>query len=299
VLYELAKERGNPQAALDYHEKYVAADLGYSDDESARRLAYVKVTHESIANRQQIATLTKQNQVLQLQKELAAETVENSRLYIALLISVLIFVGIWAYSTKRSQLHFMSASQRDGLTGICNRHHFISQAEEALEAGSRSQQQLCVILCDLDYFKSINDRHGHAMGDFVLRDTVARCQAHLRENETFGRYGGEEFSILLPDCGPEMALERAEKLRAAVAEISAGYGAFEPTVSASFGVAATGISGYELRRLLAHADAALYRAKLAGRNRVVLYEPPTDLERASVTVLDERPDFIPRSSASA
>jgi diguanylate cyclase (GGDEF)-like protein len=298
VLYELAKQRGDFQSALAFHEKYVAADQGYNDDNSARRLAYIKITHEALANELQIAALTKQNQVLQLEKALAAELVENSRLSIALLITILMFIGLWAYRTKRSQLHFMSLSQLDGLTGIFNRHHFISRAERSLDHSRKSQQELCVILWDLDHFKSINDRHGHATGDFVLRETVSRCRVHLRENEVFGRFGGEEFSILLPGCGPDAARQRAEQLRVAISGIAVGFGAIESKVSASFGIAATGSSGYELRQLLAHADAALYQAKRAGRNRVVLYDASAEVGRPAVTALDGRVLFPPRSSAS-
>src|SRR6185437_3851900 len=129
----------------------------------------------------------------------------------------------------------------------------------------------CVILCDLDHFKAINDRHGHATGDLVLREAAAKCGALLRPREVFGRFGGEEFSFLLPASGPEAAQQRAEELRTAIAATSVGFGSGECKVSASFGVAATSSSGYGLRQLLADADAALYQAKAAGRNRVVLH----------------------------
>ena len=281
VLYELAKERGDFKSALAFHEQYAAADRGHMDDMSARQLAYEKVSHETIASKLQIAALTKQNQVLKLQRALGAEALENSRLYVALLITVLLFIGLWAYRTKRSQLHFMSLSRLDGLTGICNRHHFISQAESALEYARKSQQELCIILCDLDHFKAINDRHGHAMGDFVLQDTVSRCQVHLHAHEAFGRFGGEEFGIVLPGSAPEAAHQRAEQLRVAINGISVGFGDGQLKVSASFGVASTSSSGYELRQLLAHADAALYQAKGAGRNRVVLYDAAAVVARTA------------------
>ena len=272
VLYQLAKERGDLKSALAFHERYAAADRGYIEDNNSRQLAYGKVTDEAIASKLQIAALTKQNEVLKLQEALAAEALKNARLYATLLIMVIAFIGLWAYRTKRSQLHFMSLSRLDGLTGICNRHHFISQAETALKHARESQQALCVVLCDLDHFKAINDRHGHAMGDFVLRETASRCNVHLLPHEVFGRFGGEEFSVLLPASGPEAALQRAEQLRTAIAAISVGFGSGEFKVSASFGIAAAGSSGYDLRQLLAHADTALYQAKAAGRNRVVLYD---------------------------
>jgi diguanylate cyclase (GGDEF)-like protein len=272
ILYELAKAQGDFKSALFFHEQYAAADRGYTDDNDARLLAYKNVSDEAMANKQKIADLTKQNQVLKLQQALAAEALKNSRLYATLLIMALAFIGLWAYRTKRSQLHFMNLSRLDGLTGICNRQHFISQAETALRGARESQHELCIILWDLDHFKAINDRHGHAMGDLVLQETSARCSAQLHPREIFGRFGGEEFSIFLPVSGPETAMQRAEELRAAIAAISGGFGSGEFKVSASFGIATTGSSGYGLRQLLADADSALYQAKAAGRNRIVLYD---------------------------
>jgi diguanylate cyclase (GGDEF)-like protein len=272
LLYQIAQEQGEAATALAYHEKYAAADKGYLDDVSARQIAYERAKHETAANRLQIDALNKQNEVLQLQQALGKKAVETSRLYIALLIVVAVFIALFAYRTKRSQLHFMKLSRVDGLTGIDNRPYFIAQAERALEDGLKVGQEVCVILCDLDHFKSINDKYGHAAGDQVLRQAVQACRAHLRASDLFGRFGGEEFCVLLPGCSLADARARCEQLRAAIATIATDASNSVSTVSASFGVASTASSGYELRQLLAHADAALYRAKYAGRNCVVLYD---------------------------
>jgi diguanylate cyclase (GGDEF)-like protein len=299
VLYELAKEQGDFAAALSYHEQYTAADKGYLDDVSARQLAYQKVNHENIANKLQVDALDKQNHVLQLERELSSKAVETSRLYIVLLTMTVLFIGLWAYRTKRSQLHFQSLSQLDGLTGICNRPHFIAQAEKALQASARTGAQLCIILCDLDHFKSINDRFGHATGDFVLKRTVSACKVHLKKDEILGRFGGEEFAILLPNCTPEESRQRAEQLRGAVAEITAHQSATRVTVSASFGVAATSSSGHNLGQLLAHADWALYEAKRSGRNRVVVHSPIGDTPTlAVVSTTGEFVQYTGRSTSS-
>jgi diguanylate cyclase (GGDEF)-like protein len=270
VLYEQARQAGDFKSALEYHEKYAAADKGYLDVTSARQLAYQRVAHESVASKLQIEALNKENHVLQLEQALGAKAVENSRLYIMLLLMTVGFVGFWAYRTKRLQLHFMSLSQMDGLTGISNRPHFLQQAQNSLESAQKTQQALCIILCDLDHFKSINDKYGHAAGDLVLRQTVTECQVYMRTGDLFGRFGGEEFSFLLTACELEDARRRAEQLRLTIAGISTGGPA--GSVSASFGIASTASSGYDLRQLLAHADWALYAAKRAGRNRVAVYD---------------------------
>jgi diguanylate cyclase (GGDEF)-like protein len=299
VLYEIAKQQGDFKAALEFHEQYSTADKAYLDDLSARHLAYQKVNHENIANKLQVDALNKQNHVLQLERQLTGKAVEASRLYIVLLTMTVIFIGLWAYRTKRSQLHFQTLSQLDGLTGICNRPHFITQAERALEASRRTGEHLCMILCDLDHFKSINDKYGHATGDFVLKRTVSACKVLLDKNEVFGRFGGEEFGVLLPACSPEEARQRAEQLRMTIAGITAYQGTTKATVSASFGIASTSHSGHELGQLLAHADAALYEAKRTGRNRVVLFGQPNELAPlAIVATTGEFVQYAGRSSGT-
>ncbi|MEO8670842.1 MAG: GGDEF domain-containing protein [Tahibacter sp.] len=270
LLHDFSLEQGDYKTALAYYKKYASADKGYLDDVSARQLAYQMVTHETAANKLQIDALNKQNQVLQLQQALGDKAVENSRLYIVLLVTVLAFIGLWAYKTKRSQLHFMKLARRDGLTGIFNRHHFLNAADSALEYCRKSSREACLIVIDLDHFKDVNDEYGHAMGDLVLKRAVAASQVHLRSIDIFGRLGGEEFGILLPECALAAAGVQAESIRR---EIEAGTNSVRNvdfSISASFGVASSSHSGYELRQLMANADAALYNAKRAGRNRVEL-----------------------------
>lgn len=297
VLYELAKERNDFKAALEFHEQFAAADKAYLTDLSARHLAYQTVNHQNIANKLQVDALNKQNHVLQLEQQLSTKEVETSRLYIVLLTMTLLFIGLWAYRTKKSQLHFQTLSRLDGLTGICNRPFFISQAERALEASRRSGEHLCIILCDLDHFKSINDRYGHATGDFVLKRTVAACKVHLEKNDAFGRFGGEEFAVLLPACVLDVARRRAELLRVAIAGITAHHGTTRANVSASFGIATTAASGHELGQLLAHADTALYEAKRQGRNRVVAHGDPNEL--APLAIVASTGEFVQYSGRSS
>jgi diguanylate cyclase (GGDEF)-like protein len=272
VLYEEAEKHGDMTSAIAYLKKSAAADKTYIDDVTARQLAYERVKSNTLSAKSQIEALNQENKLLQLQRQLDSKAAETSRLYIALLMLVVVFIALWAYRTKRSQLYFMKLSQVDGLTGIANRPRFIELAEGVLETARKSQQQASVVLCDLDHFKAINDRFGHAAGDHVLRQAVAACQAHLRVSDIFGRVGGEEFGIVLPGCGLDDAKQRAERLRQALVTIDPMYEGERCALSASFGVTSTGISGYELRQLLAHADAALYRAKAAGRDCVMPFD---------------------------
>lgn len=287
VLYEEAEKEGDIGSALAYLKKSAAADKAYLDDVTARQLAYERVKSNTLSTRSQLEALNQENKLLQLQRQLDSKAAETSRLYIALLILILLFIALWAYRTKRSQLHFMKLSQVDSLTGIANRPRFLELAEAVLEAAHKSQQQASVVLCDLDHFKAINDRFGHAAGDRVLRQAVAACQAHLRVSDIFGRVGGEEFGIVLPGCGLEDAQQRAEQLRRALSAIQLEFQGERCPVSGSFGVTSTEVSGHELRQLLAHADAALYRAKAGGRDRVLPFEgEPVNAGHSEIDVDD-------------
>ena len=268
LLYLIAKKQGDLDAALIYHEKYMSADKGYLNDVSAKALAFQTVRQQVVAKKLQIDALNKQNQILQLQQSLDKKASETSRLYILLLLVVLAFIAFWTYRIKRSQLRFMKLARRDGLTGIFNRQHFVSSAELQLQYCKKSGRQACLVLIDLDHFKVVNDTHGHAVGDRVLKRAVEACEQHLRSTDIFGRLGGEEFGIVLPECTLDQAVNRAEQIRVAIATAVSDDETPGIPISASFGVATIARSGYDLRQLLIHADDGLYLAKREGRNRV-------------------------------
>ncbi|MFC3650826.1 diguanylate cyclase [Dyella humi] len=269
LLYQIERQQGNLRDALAYHEKYVAADKEHLDDVREKALAYQIVKQQVETKKIELDGLNKQNQILQLQQALDHKAMVTSRLYIALLLTVLASIAFWLYRLKRSQLRFMRLARRDGLTGILNRQHFVEEAEQALRYVAKSLRGACLILIDLDHFKNINDTHGHVAGDHALKRIVSICQKHLHSSDVFGRIGGEEFGILLPECTLIQALERAESIRQAIQAIPEDETEHVP-LSASFGIASSTHHGYDFRRLLIAADSALYRAKRDGRNRVVV-----------------------------
>ncbi|MBE1159850.1 GGDEF domain-containing protein [Dyella acidiphila] len=269
LLYQIARQKGDLRDALMYHEKFMSADNAHLDDVREKALAYQVVKQQVDAKKTELDTLNKQNQILQLQQALDRNAVQTSRLYIVLLLTLLASIGLWLYRLKRSQLRFMRMAREDGLTGIFNRQHFVDEAEQAMRSAAKATRCASLLLIDLDHFKAINDTHGHIVGDQVLRRTVAVCQRYLRSGDVFGRLGGEEFGILLPDCSAETAIERAEQIRRAIYSASADESQDIP-ISASLGIASSAHHGHDLRDLLAAADEALYRAKRDGRNRVVI-----------------------------
>lgn len=153
----------------------------------------------------------------------------------------------------------------DQLTGLYNRHFMVDQIERQREMFMRHGHVCSIVLLDIDHFKLINDRYGHAVGDDVLVAFSRRIEGLLRQGDELGRYGGEEFMLLLPMTDLQAALQLAERIRAAMAATPVVLLPEEITVTASFGVAQLGYGedsdGWQLR-----ADQALYRAKQHGRN---------------------------------
>jgi diguanylate cyclase (GGDEF)-like protein len=155
---------------------------------------------------------------------------------------------------------------RDPLTGLYNRRYMEDCLQRFVRLADRENREVSVVMVDLDHFKKLNDEHGHAFGDAVLRDTAMAIVGGLRETDVVCRYGGEELVVILPDCNLDRAEDKAEVLRLRVEALSQIHGA---AISASFGVAAVPYTSSGVTDLLSAADAALYRAKQAGRNQVV------------------------------
>ncbi len=181
------------------------------------------------------------------------------------------FVAVLRSTTKQSfdATKLRRLLQTDHLTGACNRARFFEIAERELRQGSYRGQSLSVVTMDVDHFKRINDTHGHAVGDEVLKAITAACQGVLGPADTFARLGGEEFvAMTATDASGARAL--AEALRHAVAALRVPSAAGVLRVTASFGCASLSPSIRTMATLLAEADKALYAAKHAGRNRVCL-----------------------------
>jgi diguanylate cyclase (GGDEF)-like protein len=158
----------------------------------------------------------------------------------------------------------------DGLTGLPNKRAVTDAMKRTFAQASTTKAPLALIVLDLDFFKQVNDQQGHTVGDQVLASIGATLRGVLRAGDFAGRNGGEEFAVLLPDTEIPGALEIAERVRAAIAEIS--LPGADVSVTASIGVAVFPDHASTLERLERLADAALYVAKRRGRNRVELAE---------------------------
>jgi diguanylate cyclase (GGDEF)-like protein len=156
----------------------------------------------------------------------------------------------------------------DPLTGIANRRAFLHDGTEIMKKQSVDGRPGAVLLLDLDHFKSINDRFGHAIGDRVLQVFAESASANVKPTDLVGRLGGEEFAAVLYDAGKEQALVMAERIRSAFAAAATEVDGRPVTATVSIGMVINEDPTFDVSALLAQADQALYHAKERGRNRV-------------------------------
>ncbi len=272
TMYRIAERRRDTETALVYYRRYAEADKAYLNEVKTRELAYQIVRQETFEKSEQIQRLGSQNQLLQLQRKLESKSVQNTRLVVVLLTMLLASIGYWAYRTKRTQMMFKRLAQTDALTGIGNRSHFSNQSERLLAQCARNDQEAALVMFDLDHFKAINDRYGHAAGDQVLMRVAELCRHLEQPGSVVGRLGGEEFALLLPGLDLARATDVAEEFRQRITRIDTTATGTRFLVTASFGVTTTALAGYQLARLLSLADRMLYRSKHEGRNQVSAYE---------------------------
>jgi diguanylate cyclase (GGDEF)-like protein len=185
---------------------------------------------------------------------------ENRRLARALADSMSLALSNIALREK-----LRTQSLRDPLTGLYNRRYMEDALDRYVSLAERSGTATAVVMIDLDNFKRLNDENGHAKGDAVLRDVAGQLVAALRPSDVVSRYGGEELLVILPNCGMEDALHKAEMMRERIESLSEAHGV---PISASFGVAAVPETSSSPVDVIPMADAALYTAKQAGKNCV-------------------------------
>jgi diguanylate cyclase (GGDEF)-like protein len=169
---------------------------------------------------------------------------------------------------ERNEAAIIAVARTDALTGIANRAHFLADAERVLARCRHDGAPVCVAMFDLDRFKSVNDRFGHAVGDAVLRKFCEVTAAAFRPHDLFGRMGGEEFAAVMPECSIEVAFARAERMRASFVESCQSVAGLQVKATVSGGVSVSETSAETLDALLEYSDRALYQAKAEGRNRI-------------------------------
>jgi diguanylate cyclase (GGDEF)-like protein len=170
---------------------------------------------------------------------------------------------------KAFEKRLIDMATRDKLTGLINRREFFTIAAHEEERAKREGHVVSVMMLDADYFKKINDTYGHAAGDDVLRDLAANCRKIFRKTDVVGRYGGEEFAVMLPGAEERMAKVIAERIRSSIEQSTVMVDDEEISYTVSIGIACAIGKDVRIEELLDRADRALYTAKAEGRNRAV------------------------------
>ncbi|MFQ6574229.1 GGDEF domain-containing protein [Pseudomonas sp. UM16] len=202
-------------------------------------------------------------------------------LFESMLYAIAIAYVTLAMVRERTELKFKAAAYADPLTGIGNRRAFMSRGAQRLSECARREAPATLLLCDLDHFKRLNDAYGHQLGDQALIAFAQVASQSIRQDDVFGRIGGEEFACLLSNTDEQEALQVAQR----ICNSFHGLSTFEPgLLSVSIGIVTSSAGEHDLSRLLSMADSALYAAKDQGRNRVQVYRRPvTARETANPT----------------
>lgn len=184
---------------------------------------------------------------------------------------MMLSLGLVLMSKERSEAALKYLALRDALTGIPNRRAILEELEREIERARRTETSLAIVIIDLDHFKAVNDQYGHLAGDEVLRHCVEQLKTRLRQTDRLGRYGGEEFLLMMPGATREGAIATVEELRQAISGNHTQFGehSIPQTLSAGVWVGNPGTEDNG-NSLIAQADAALYECKAAGRNTVRL-----------------------------
>jgi len=238
----------------------------------------------------ELINLTKTNQLVDnFEVELNVQNSKQKTLWITLssrvfemdgeLVLYINFTNITAQKETEQEL-FIQAST-DTLTGLYNRRQFSALTSQAFAMAAREKTPFCVIMLDIDHFKSINDTYGHDAGDIVLKHLSSVIKQTLRKSDIIARWGGEEFIVFLQNTLPEKSITPAQKLRKAVEETSVSVGDQTIRFTISLGISTSQIS--DIAIIQKEADLALYHSKENGRNQVTLYSPefaqmPTEVE---------------------
>lgn len=245
------------------------ADAILSGDAKPRQLAFEHAGSSIQVNARFIPELNWH--LLVEQNEQAALSPVRQILAVNLALSAIVTGLVLAtilLTIRRYQSRLERLATTDQLTGLVNRHTVELLFEQALKQANRHHEPLSVILFDLDHFKAINDTYGHLAGDFVLRRVAELARTCVRDSDVIGRWGGEEFLVVLRHCSAVQALEIAEKLRLSLGRQSLQYGDSALQIHLSAGVAQWRV-GESAASFFARIDTALYQAKDQGRDRVV------------------------------
>jgi diguanylate cyclase (GGDEF)-like protein len=241
---------------------------GSNDEERAREAAALRTQFETDREIERNALLQRE---LELKNERLSAQSERMRWMLVVALAGISVISLLTYlllANKRKKLLLARLAQLDDLTDLPNRRRTFELASEAFDSARRQGTALTIGILDLDHFKRINDRHGHAVGDFVLQEFARLGLGAVRTSDVLGRWGGEEFLLVLPNTTLDVALSIVDRIREATLKVKGGALAEDMKVTLSAGLATNEGGPAHLEEIIACADAALYDAKEGGRDLV-------------------------------
>jgi len=239
-------------------------------EQADKNLAYQKVKYSYLDQEAQIKILDQKNKLLELTSQVEEQSKRNFQLLSMIVLIMLTGISLWLWRVKKQKERYQKLSQVDALTNVLNRRYALKLAHEVHHDSLINNSYYSVIIFDLDYFKTVNDRFGHAMGDWVLKKVSDCVTLQVRAVDVFGRLGGEEFLVILPQCTSDDAKKFIERCIEAFKKIKHPKLPSDFQITASFGIASKS-NGESLEELIIEADNAMYRAKRNGRNQIQIY----------------------------
>jgi diguanylate cyclase (GGDEF)-like protein len=277
-LGQIYLERKEFEKAAVYLNRLDAISEQVMVNKLKNQLAYQAAKFKNLDRLHQINNLTRTNELNELSARLDDQKIKLLVISIVLISIIALAVIITVY--KRS-IRFRSESYKDPLTGIGNRRWFDLKLKQLLSS-SQKHQSLCLVIMDLDKFKTINDKYGHAAGDLVIQSACKCIKKQIRMLDVFARVGGEEFALILENCELKDAKLSVEKCRASLRQIIFSGDLEEVSISASFGISSNLQANNDAELLFEQADEAMYQSKKNGRNQVTIYNKesiPPELPR--------------------
>lgn len=268
-LAQYYRDMNDPGSARHHDQQAEIFKQKIFSEKAANRATVLQIKAEVMERDNAIALLEK-DKLLQRAEIKEKQTIILSTAVVAIIISLALFLTIWLYlGKKKANQELDRLASIDHLTKLYNRHFLMGEVTNLEEKRKSDKGEVGIILIDIDHFKRINDQYGHDHGDAVLIEISRRLKDQLRESDTLGRWGGEEFIVLLPSTEKSSAFKIAEKLRQAIKQSPIVFSEKEHQVTATMGVTAfTDDTTFD--QALKAADEALYEGKQSGRDKAIL-----------------------------
>ncbi|MCM2680997.1 tetratricopeptide repeat-containing diguanylate cyclase [Echinimonas agarilytica] len=271
TLYDIANSQNDYQKAIKYYKQYSDANTANLNVQRNSILAFNMAQQHLDQKNQLIQNLSIENLKLSIENNLLNPNSWAFKLLMSIIFALFLCVVFYIVVMRARHQEKLRHSKYDILTGMAQRDLFETLADQAVQQCTKTNDELCVVVMDLDHFKQVNDQFGHATGDWVLSEVSKIIERTFRSTDIKGRLGGEEFVILMPHCRIFSAERIASNCLEALRALNTQRSGYEFDVTASIGITSNKISGAQVKMLIDDADKAMYQAKRDGRNRAQLF----------------------------